>query len=237
MIARAMVLAAGFGKRMRPLTLTRPKPLVEVAGRALIDHVVDRLRIHGAQRVVVNMHWLGDQVAAWAASFTPPPEIVLSDETDRILDTGGGVKKALPLLGEAPFFVLNADSFWLDDEVPALDRLAAAWSDDMDCLALLCPLENAVGYSGEGDFVMDASGRLARRAGLQVGQAFTGVYLVHPRLFEKAPEGAFSMNLLWDRAIAAERMYGISHAGLWLHVGTPESITEAEQAMANWPRR
>ncbi len=237
-ISSAMILAAGFGKRMRPLTLERPKPLIEVAGAPLINHVMARLRAHGVRKAVVNMHWLAGQIAAWAASQIPPPEILLSDESDDILETGGGLKKALPLLGKEAFFALNSDSFWLDGETPALSRLAATWDDArMDCLVLTAPLERAVGYAGKGDFVIDPQGRIIRAPGGEGAQAFTGVYIVHPRLFAHAPEGAFSMNLLFDAAMTQGRMYGISHDGLWLHVGTPEAIGVAEGAMRNWNAR
>jgi len=228
----AMVLAAGYGQRMRPLTLTRPKPLVEVARKALIDYGFDRLRAAGVGTAVVNVHYLPEQVEAWAARQSSP-RIVISDERGEILDTGGGVARALPLLGEKPFFVINSDSFWVDDGEPALDRLRAAWDDEaMDCLLLLSPLERTVGYDGTGDFVRQADGRLLRRASAQ-GQplAYIGGYLVSPRLFEGAPQGKFSMNLLWDRAIAKGRLFGIEHLGRWLHVGTPEAIPQAEAAL------
>lgn len=230
--SRAMVLAAGFGQRMRPLTLTRPKPLVEVAGKSLIDYGFDRLRAAGVEEAVVNVHYLPDQIEAWARRQTSP-RIVISDEKAEILDTGGGVATALPRLGEAPFFVINSDSFWVDDGTPALDRLRAAWDDAaMDCLLLLAPLERTVGYDGKGDFTRGADGRLARRAdSTGTPLAYIGGYLVHPRLFEGAPAGAFSMNRLWDRAIAAGRLFGIEHTGRWLHVGTPDAIGLAEAAL------
>ena len=229
---RAMVLAAGYGQRMRPLTLTRPKPLVEVAGRALIDHGFDRLRAAGVEEAVVNVHYLPEQLEAWAKRQASP-RIRISDERDVILDTGGGVARALPLLGSDPFFVINSDSFWVDDGTPALDRLRAAWDDHrMDCLLLLAPLDRTVGYDGKGDFTRDDDGRLARRAGSQgTPLAYIGGYLVHPRLFAGAPEGAFSMNILWDRAIAAGRLFGVEHTGRWLHVGTPDAIGLAEAAL------
>ena len=229
---KAMVLAAGFGQRMRPLTLTRPKPLVEVAGRALIDYGFDRLRAAAVEEAVVNVHYLPDQIEDWAKRQAAP-RIVISDERAEILDTGGGVARALPLLGDEPFFVINSDSFWVDDGAPALDRLRAAWDDRiMDCLLLLAPLERTVGYDGKGDFVRAADGRLARRAAAPgTPLAYIGGYLVAPRLFQGAPEGSFSMNLLWDRAIAAGRLFGVEHAGRWLHVGTPEAIGLAEAAL------
>ena len=228
----AMVLAAGYGQRMRPLTLTRPKPLIEVAGKALIDHGLDRLKAAKVETAVVNVHYLPDQIEAWAARQSTP-RIVISDERGEILDTGGGIARALPLLGVAPFFVVNSDSFWVEEGEPALDRLRAAWDDRrMDCLLLLSPLERTVGYDGAGDFVRGEDGRLSRRgAAGGTPLAYIGGYLVAPRLFAGAPEGKFSMNLLWDRAIAAGRLFGLVHRGRWLHVGTPEAIAQAEAAL------
>jgi N-acetyl-alpha-D-muramate 1-phosphate uridylyltransferase len=220
----AMVLAAGLGLRMRPLTLTRPKPLVEVAGKPLIEHAFDRLRAAQVQTAVVNVHYLADQIEAWAGSLKSP-RIVISDERGEVLDTGGGISLALPHLGKEPFFVLNSDSFWQERGMP----------DDsaMDCLLLLSPLEKTIGYDGTGDFVRDTQGRLRRKTGTS-GEplAYIGGYLVHPRLFEGAPAGKYSMNVLWDRAIAKGRLHGIVHAGKWLHVGTPEAIALAEAALA-----
>jgi N-acetyl-alpha-D-muramate 1-phosphate uridylyltransferase len=228
----AMVLAAGLGLRMRPLTLTRPKPLIEVRGKALIDYGFDRLREAGVKRAVVNVHYLAEQIESWARRQSSPV-ITLSDERSEILDTGGGVALALPLLGPSAFFVLNSDSFWIDGKVPALTRLREAWDDaTMDCLLLVAPLPQTVGYDGKGDFVRDAAGRLSRRAD-STGEAlaYIGGYLVHPRLLRDAPPGKFSMNLLWDRAIDRGRLFGLVHDGLWLHVGTPEAIGGAEAAM------
>ena len=166
----AMVLAAGYGQRMRPLTLTRPKPLVEVAGKPLIDYGMAHLRAAGVARAVVNVHYLPEQIEAWAA-HQKNPAVTISDERGEILDTGGGIARALPLLGEEPFFVLNSDSFWVDEGEPALDRLRAAWDDArMDCLLLLSPLDRTVGYDGKGDFLRgarraaDAAWRGRRRA-------------------------------------------------------------------------
>jgi N-acetyl-alpha-D-muramate 1-phosphate uridylyltransferase len=229
---RAMVLAAGYGQRMRPLTLTRPKPLVEVAGKALIDYGFDRLRAAGVSDAVVNVHYLAEQIVDWAGRQTSP-RITISDERVEILDTGGGVAKALPRLGTSPFFVINSDSFWQDGPEPALERLRAQWDDAvMDCILLLSPLERTVGYDGSGDFIRGRDGRLVRKA-KAAGEplAYIGGYLVSPRLFAGAPEGKFSMNVLWDRAIAAGRLFGLVHTGTWLHVGTPEAIPLAEQAL------
>lgn len=228
----AMVLAAGYGQRMQPLTLSRPKPLVEVAGKALIDYGFDRLREAGVRKAIVNVHYLADQIEAWAARQSSPA-IVISDERCELLDTGGGIAFALPLLGDDPFFVINSDSFWQDESVPALERLRAAWDDAaMDCLLLLSPLPRTVGYDGNGDFVRDGEGRLRRKSDAP-GEplAYIGGYLAAPRLFAGAPTGKFSMNLLWDRAIAQRRLFGIVHLGRWLHVGTPEAIALAEAAL------
>ncbi len=223
----AMVLAAGLGTRMRPLTNDRPKPLVKVAGKALIDYGMDRLREAKVQTVVVNAHYFADQIASWGASQICP-EICISDERSAILDTGGGIALALPLLGEDPFFVLNSDSFWIDGSQPALHRLRAGWNDSMmDCLLLLCPLKQTVGYDGAGDFLLADDGKVTRQKGGKA-LAYIGGYLVHPRLFENAPPGKFSMNALWDRAIEKGRLHGIAHAGMWLHVGTPDAIALAE---------
>ena len=228
----AMVLAAGLGLRMRPLTDRRPKPLVEVAGKALIDYGFDRLREAGVGKAVVNVHYLAEQIEVWAARQSSPV-IEISDERDVILDTGGGIVHALPKLGRDPFFVLNSDSFWIDKGTPALQRLRAAWDGEtMDCLLLLCPLAQTVGYDGVGDFVLADDGRIARKA-KAAGEplAYIGGYLVARHLFDDAPAGKFSMNLLWDRAIARNRLSGIAHWGKWLHVGTPEAISLAEQAL------
>jgi len=229
----AMLLAAGLGTRMRPLTLTRPKPLIEVAGRPLIDYAVERLRAVGVERVVVNVHWLAGRMREWVERQSPPPEFLVSDETDVLLETGGGLKRALPLLGEEAFYAINTDSIWLDDGAPALRRLADAWDDArMDCLVLTVPPERAVGHSGGGDFAVSGDGRVRRASGEPGAEVFTGVQIVHPRLFHDAPEGPFSMNLLFDVAMRAGRMYALSHDGLWLHVGTPEAVAEAERAMS-----
>jgi N-acetyl-alpha-D-muramate 1-phosphate uridylyltransferase len=226
----AMVLAAGLGLRMRPLTDHTPKPLIKVSGKALIDYGFDRLREAGVGTAVVNAHYLADQIVDWVRE-QKSPRIFLSDERDMVLDTGGGIAKALPLLGDDPFFVLNSDSFWIDGRIPALNRLKAAWNGaDMDCLLLLCPVENTVGYDGQGDFLLARDGRLARQKGAGA-LAYIGGYLVHPRLFKDMPVGKFSMNVLWDRAIAMGRLHGISHDGRWLHVGTPEAVGLAEAAL------
>lgn len=233
-----MMLAAGLGIRMRPLTLTTPKPLVEVGGRKLIDYAFERLRSGGVRDVVVNVHHHAEQIEAWVRS-QGGTRMLVSDERDMLLDTGGGVRKALPLLGRSPFFVVNSDSFWLDGARPALDRLREHWDGrQMDSLLLLSAVASAVGYDGRGDFRMDAEGRLSRRKPEDVAPfVYAGCFIASPALFENAPEGAFSVNLLWDRAAAAGRLHGLRHDGLWIHVGTPESIAYAERAMKDGTRQ
>jgi N-acetyl-alpha-D-muramate 1-phosphate uridylyltransferase len=229
-VTHAMILAAGFGTRMRPLTLSTPKPLIKVDGKALIDYAVDKLAAAGVDRAVVNGHYLAEQIDAWSHSVVLPPTI-FSDERDAILDTGGGIARALPLLGDGPFFVMNADCFWVDGPVPALQRLKSLWDDAaMDCLLLLCDPSATTGYDGKGDFVFRDKGLLARAKTDPAAKAYAyiGGYLVHPRLFNDAPSGAFSMNQLWDRAIAQGRLFGLAHDGHWLHVGTVDAIAEAE---------
>lgn len=230
---RAMILAAGLGKRMRPITDAIPKPLVHVHGRPLIDYGLDALERAGMEKIVVNVHYLPEQVEAHLTA-RGNSGIVVSDERDQLLDSGGGVAKALPELGGDPFYVLNADSFWIEGYRPNLGHMSRVWNDDrMDVLVLLAGMANSIGYSGAGDFTMDPEGRLARRGERHVAPfAYAGAAIMHPRLFTDLPEGPFSLNLLFDRAIENERMYGIRLDGLWLHVGTPEGIHEAEEAIA-----
>ena len=230
--SRAMVLAAGLGTRMRPLTLERPKPLIEVAGRSLLDRGVDTLARSGVTHMVVNKHYLPDQVEAWAAG-RHDLDITVQDETGLLLDTGGGISQALPRLGDEPFFVLNSDSFWVDGTVPALQRMTTLWDDrQMDCLLLLSGKTRSVGFDGPGDFEMNMHGQLSRRSGDTAPLVYAGAYMVHPRLFADAPDGAFSMNLLWNQAIGNRRLYGMEHDDWWLHVGTPAAISEAEDRLA-----
>jgi MurNAc alpha-1-phosphate uridylyltransferase len=231
--ARAMVLAAGLGHRMRPLTLRTPKPLITVAGNPIIDYGFEALRAANVETAVVNIHYLPEKVEDWAARQKPPPRIIISDESAQLLDTGGGVVKALPMLGDDAFFVLNSDSFWIESGEPALSRLRKAWNGAiMDCLLLVCPLERCVGFDGQGDFTDDGKGVLVRRkAGDDHPVVYIGCYLVHPRIFAGAETGAFSMNVLWNYAIAAGRLHGLVHEGLWLHVGTPEAIPLAEATL------
>ena len=226
----AMVLAAGFGERMRPLTLRMPKPLVPLAGRPLLDHVLDRLAAAGVTTAVVNVHYLPEQLEAHLVSRNgKPPETLVSDERGVLLDTGGGATKALPLLGRGPFFVHNADSVWSEGATPALTRMLRKWNPaTMDCLLLLAPTATSIGYAAKGDFSMAPDGRLARRGNEVVPFAFAGVSLCDERLFKDAPEGRFSLNLLWDRALARGKLYGVRLDGRWMHVGTPDALAEAE---------
>ncbi|HLN23973.1 MAG TPA: nucleotidyltransferase family protein [Patescibacteria group bacterium] len=224
--SHAMILAAGKGLRMRPITERMPKPLVPVAGRTMLDRVMDHLDRVGVPHRVVNAHWLGGMIHDHLAGR---PDVVISDEAD-LLETGGGVAKALPALGLAPFFVCNADILWRDGTTPALARLAAAWDDGrMDALLLMQPTATAFGYDGAGDFVLDANGNARRRMEQEIAPTlFAGVQILHPRLFDGAPDGAFSLNILYDKAAAAGRLYGIVHDGEWYHIGTPEALAEAE---------
>jgi MurNAc alpha-1-phosphate uridylyltransferase len=229
-IRTAMVLAAGLGKRMRPLTATRPKPLVEVAGKPLLDHVLDRLRAAGIQRAVVNVHYLADALDAHLKNQTEGLEILISDESQALLETGGGVAKALPLIEDDTFLIVNSDNLWVDGPVDAIRLLEQRWDEDaMDALLLVVPLAQAYCHGGVGDFRMDPLGQLARRApGKPAPFVFTGVQIVSRRLFRDAPSGAFSLNILWDRAIAEGRVFGLVHEGLWFDVGTPPAIAKAE---------
>lgn len=228
----AMVLAAGQGVRMRPLTDRIPKPLVQVGGRPLIDHVLDRLAATGVERAVVNVHHLADQIETHVAARRRP-QILISDERERLLETGGGIVKALPLLGPAPFFLVNSDSIWLEGPRPNLERLAAGFDPArMDALLLLAPTAVSVGYEGRGDFAMSADGRLQPRAEREVVPfVYAGAAILAPQLFDGAPEGPFSLARLFNRAAEAERLFGLRLDGLWMHVGTPDAIAAAEAAI------
>ncbi|MGI8525310.1 MAG: nucleotidyltransferase family protein [Pseudolabrys sp.] len=229
----AMVLAAGFGTRMRPLTDRVPKPLIKVAGKTLLDRVLDRLAAAGVETAVVNIHYLGEQIERHLAACKTP-RIVISDERGRLLGTGGAVVKALPQLGNAPFFHVNADTLWIDGVQPNLARLAGAFdSAAMDALLLLAPTAGSIGYDGRGDFAMAADGRLTRRAERDVAPfVFAGAALLAPALLAGAPNGEFSLNHLFDRAAVGGRLHGLRLEGLWMHVGTPGAIREAETAIA-----
>ena len=229
----AMVLAAGFGKRMRPLSATTPKPLIEVAGRAMIDHCLDGLAEAGVEKAVVNVHYLADLLEAHLAR-RKKPRIVISDERDKLLDTGGGVAKALPELGGGAFFLRNSDSFWIEGVRRNLDWLQHGWDGDrMDGLLLLASTVASAGYRGRGDFCLAKDGQLTRRPERTVAPfAYAGAAVLHPRLFRDCPAGPFSLNLLFDRAIAAGRLFGVRLDGLWLNVETPGAIRVAEGAIA-----
>jgi N-acetyl-alpha-D-muramate 1-phosphate uridylyltransferase len=228
----AMVLAAGLGTRMRPLTDTKPKPLVQVAGKALIDHVLDKLAGAGVKTAVVNVHYLADQIERHLAK-RKKPKIVISDERGLLLDTGGGVLKALPLLGDTPFFHVNSDTLWLDGETPNLTRLAQSFdAAKMDALLLLAPAKGSIGYGGSGDFSLHADGHLvARVTGTQAPLVYAGVAILAPALFQAAPEGAFSLTALFERAAAQGRLHGLRLEGQWMHVGSPDAIAAAEAAI------
>jgi N-acetyl-alpha-D-muramate 1-phosphate uridylyltransferase len=231
----AMVMAAGLGKRMRPLTATRPKPLVEVAGRALLDHVLERLKVAGVEKVVVNVHYLPGSIEAHLASKAHGLDVAISDERDLLLETGGGMVKAAPLIDADPFLVVNSDNLWVDGPADTLKLLASHWdSKRMDALLLLVPQARAQNHRGSGDFHMDRAGRLRRREKARVAPfVFTGIQMVSKALLEGAPAGAFSTNILWDRAIEQGRCYGAVHQGLWFDVGTPKSIGETEAFLQN----
>lgn len=223
---RAMVLAAGLGLRMRPITLETPKPLIPVGGRTLLDHALDRLEAVGVQEAVVNAHWLADKIAAHLEAHPRRHLKLTLSREEAPLETGGGVRHALPLLGDEPFFVINADIVWLDGPVPALKRMADAWNPDlMDSLLLVTPTPSAIGYDGRGDYQMDPDGRLSRRPDLEVSPfVMAGVSIMTAAQFQDVPDGAFSNLLLWRRAEEAGRLYGLRHEGNWYHVGTPAAV-------------
>lgn len=229
---RAMVLAAGLGTRMRPLTDTIPKPLVQVAGKTLIDYMLDRLADVGVELAVVNVHYFADKIEAHLKSRSRP-EIVISDERAELLDTGGGVVKAMPLLGTAPFFHVNSDTIWIEGVTPNMARLAAMFDPDtMDGLLLLAPTATSIGYDGRGDFSMSTDGRLTWRAEREIAPfVYAGVAILAPALFRDAPNGPFSLNRLFRRAVEDGRLYGARLEGTWIHVGTPQSVTVAEAAI------
>lgn len=229
----AMVLAAGLGKRMRPLTASQPKPLVRVAGKALIDHSLDQLAAAGVTKAVVNTHYLADSLEGHLQVRKAGPQIVISDEREQLLETGGGMVRAQALLPD-PFFCLNSDNIWLDGPQNVFAELSRAWdAERMDALLLLVPHARALNYRGEGDFHLDPSGRVSRRRPGRVAPfIYTGIQLVSHRLLRDAPEGPFSTNVLWDRAMEEDRLYGISHSGIWFEVGEPSAIAPTEAWLA-----
>lgn len=228
----AMVMAAGLGKRMRPLTASQPKPMVRVAGKPLIDHTLDRLADAGVAKAVVNVHYLADALEAHVLE-RQRPQITVSDEREELLETGGGMIKALNHLPD-PFFCLNADNIWLDGPKSGFHDLSQHWdADRMDALLLVVPHSRAINFVGPGDFHMDAGGRLTRRrAGRIAPFIYTGIQLVSHRLLRDAPEGRFSTNILWSRAIEEGRLFGTSFTGQWFEVGTPQAIKPTEDALA-----
>ena len=227
----AMVLAAGLGKRMRPITDTIPKPLVKIAGKTLLDWGLDSLAMAGVEKAVVNVHYLPDQIVAHAASRRAP-SIAISDERDGLLDSAGGIVRALPELGTDPFYIVNADTFWVDEGTPNLTRLALAWDDArMDILIMLAALPQATGHSGGTDFLVAPDGQLRRAAGSPDGLIYAGAAIIHPRIFADAPAGAISLNRYFDEAISAGRLFGMPMHGSWITVGTPDAIVPAEAAV------
>ncbi len=229
----AMVMAAGLGKRMRPLTATRPKPLVHLAGKPLIDHCLDKLWDAGICNVVVNVHYLADLLESHLGSVSYPIHIRISDERDGLLETGGGLIKALPLIDEDPFFVLNSDNIWMDGPQNVFAQLSEQWDPEkMDALLLVVPNQRACNYRGQGDFALAADGRLARRTPRKVAPfVFTGIQLMSKKLITDPPQDTFSTNIIWDRAIAEGRLFGAVHQSLWFDVGTPASIAPTENIL------
>ena len=234
-IDHAIVLAAGLGTRMRPLTDTTPKPMLKVWNKTLLDHALDLLAEAGIEKAVVNVHYLAEQIEAHVKARISPI-ISISDERDLLLDSGGGAKKALSELGRPPFFLLNADSFWMEKQPSNLANMSDFWSDkDIDILLLVSSKEKAVGFDGKGDFFMNPTGQLSRRGDKDTAPyVYAGAAILHPRIFNNAPDGPFSLNRLFDEAIEKGRLYGVSMNGLWLHVGTPQAIDQAEAAISKF---
>ena len=231
-IKQAFILGAGMGSRMRPLTDALPKPLVPLHGRPLIDHVIDRLKAVGVEKIIVNVHYLADQLEAHLQTHKDI-KVIISDERDSLLDTGGGLIKARPFLDDAPFFIHNSDSVWLEEEGAEhsnLSRLSKAFdAEKMESLLLLANRHTSLGYDGKGDFLLNEDGTLKRRSDKdETDYVFAGVSIARPSFLNDAPSGAFSLNHLWNQAISNNKLYGLKHQGLWMHVGTPEALIEAE---------
>ena len=226
-----MVLAAGLGLRMRPLTDRIPKPLIEVAGKPLLDHVLDKLGNAGVGQAVVNVHYLPDQIIDHVAGRTRP-RVIISDERDQVLGTGGGIVKALPMLGGAPFFLVNADTLWIDGVRSNLARLAETFDPDrMDILLLMAPTASSIGYNGSGDYGMLPDGALRKRKEHQVVPfVYAGAAILSPSIFADAPSGEFSLTKMFDAANEQERLFGLRLDGMWMHVGTPDAVSAAEEA-------
>ena len=228
----AMVLAAGLGKRMKPITDTLPKPLVKVAGKVLLDWGLDSLAAAGVEHAVVNVHYLPDQIIAHLSGRIRP-QVTISDERAELLDSAGGIVKALSRLGNDPFYVLNADTFWIDRSVPDLERLAIAWQPErMDILLMLAELDQATGHSGGTDFLLGGDGRAVRAKGDPKGLIYAGAAIVSPRIFDGVEAAPHSLNAYFDRAIGQGRLYGLRMDGSWITVGTPDAIAPAEAAVA-----
>ena len=229
--SKAMVLAAGLGLRMRPLTDHMPKPLVRVAGRPLLDHVLDKLADAGVAEAVVNVHYLPDQIIDHVASRAKP-RVIISDERDHVLGTGGGVVKALPILGSEPFFHVNSDTMWIDGVQSNLKRLAEAFEPAlMDILLLMAPTASSIGYGGRGDYGMLPDGALRKRREHQVVPfVYAGAAIMSPQIFADAPRGEFSLTKMFDAANEQERLFGLRLDGVWMHVGTPDAVNAAEEA-------
>lgn len=229
----AMIMAAGLGKRMRPLTATKPKPLIEVNGKALLDHVLEKLRTAGVKKVVVNVHYLADAIEAHLVTRAHGLDVTISDERSLLMETGGGLVKAASLIDSDPFLALNSDNLWIDGPADTIKLLASQWDGvKMDSLLLLVPQARALGHKGLGDFHMDRTGRIRRRERSHVAPfVFTGIQMVSKRLLRDPPDGPFSTNILWDRAIGEGRAFGAVHQGLWFDVGTPQSIPFTEAAL------
>src|SRR5580692_6858641 len=229
----AFVLAAGLGTRMRPYNGHLPKPLVTVRGKSLIDYGLDRLAEAGIEQAVVNVHHLADALERHLAA-RQRPHIVISDERAELLGTGGGIAKALPKLGDAPFFLINSDTFWLDGVKPNFARLAETYdAETMDALLLLAPTTGSIGYEGRGDYAMLPDGRLRRRGEQEVvPYIYAGAAILSPAMFTGAPDGAFSLTRLFDQAGGKGRLFGLRLEGVWMHVGTPQAVAEAEAALA-----
>jgi len=226
----AMVMGAGLGKRMRPLTTTTPKPLVRISGKPLINYVFDHLERAGVHDVVVNVHYLADALEAHLRSLKGRFDIRISDERAQLMETGGGLVKAAPLIAEDNFFCINSDNIWVDGPTNSMTSLATRWDDArMDALLLLVPHARAFNHAGPGDFHLSAGGLVSRRRSRHVAPfIFTGIQIMSKRLIEDAPEDPFSTNLLWNRAMAQGRLYGLVHDGIWFDVGTPEAIAPTE---------
>ncbi len=232
-VETAMVMAAGLGTRMRPLTDHKPKPLVEVAGKPLIEYAFDKLRLAGVKKAVVNVHYLPEQVEAYVAEHADDLDIIISDERIQLLETGGGLVQAFPLIDGDPFFCINSDAIWTDSEMDGLTRLVHAWDGEaMDGLLLLVPRERAFSHRGNGDFSIDDEGRPVRRGTAPDAPfVYTGVQLLSRAFLNDAPQGPFSTNILWDRSIAKGRLFALEHQGDWFDIGSPEAIAPTEEAL------